>query len=107
MDILTLINKYFNKPIDCSIDDINLDTDNDMCNIFTQCTSLQNIDIDYNKAHSFIFLDTMNINQILWCEKKKLIEELPRQVAKTLNVCSLYVIIPPELQDEFNTINND
>ena len=49
-------------------------------------------------------LNKMTFNQIKWCKKKGIIQNLKPEVAKELNMCAFYAIIPSELLEEFDAL---
>ena len=49
-------------------------------------------------------LNKMTFNQIKWCKKKDIIQNLKPEVAKELNMCAFYAIIPSELLEEFDAL---
>jgi len=74
--------------------------------VFKSCNSLKNLNCDFNitNCSRVVFLNNMNTNQILWCKKRGIIENLKPNISKTLNICSFYAIIPSELILEFDSI---
>jgi len=46
----------------------------------------------------------MNYNQIQWCKKKGIVDNLKPNVAKELDMCAYYAIIPSDLITEFDAI---
>lgn len=73
---------------------------------FNRCTSLTRIDcnLDVSKCSKMIMLDEMTFNQIEWCKEKDIIENLKPEVAKQLNMCAFYAIIPSDLINEFDVL---
>ena len=51
-----------------------------------------------------VMLDEMTFNQIEWCKNKGIIENLKPEVAKQLNMCAFFALIPSDLINEF-TLN--
>ena len=72
-----------------------------------RCTSLTTIDtsnLDFSRCSKMIILNEMTFNQIKWCKKKDIIQNLKPEVAKELNMCAFYAIIPSELLEEFDAL---
>lgn len=74
--------------------------------MFKSCESLKQIDFDFSilKGSKMVFLDKMNFNQIEFCKKNKLINNLKPDVAKQLDICAFYAIIEPDLIEGFNAL---
>ena len=74
---------------------------------FNGCECLTEVPLDLFdsiKCNSMIMLNNMNFEQIQWCKKSGIIENLKPDVAKQLSMCASYAIIPSELIDEFNSL---
>ena len=71
---------------------------------FNGCTSLTTIDTSNLECSKMIMLDKMTFNQIEWCKDKDIIENLKPEVAKQLNMCAFYAIIPSDLINEFDAL---
>lgn len=74
---------------------------------FNRCTSLVTVDTsswDFYKCSRMIMLDEMSLNQIEWCKDKGIIEDLKPEVAKQLNMCAFYALIPSDLINEFDAL---
>lgn len=71
---------------------------------FNGCMSLKTVDISSLDFSKMVMLDEMSFNQIQWCKDKGIIENLKPEVAKELNMCPFYAIIPSELIGDFDTL---
>ena len=74
---------------------------------FNGCRSLKTVDIsswDFSKCSRMVMLDKMTFKQIEWCKDKGLVDNLIPGVAKELNMCAFYVIIPSELIEDFDAL---
>jgi len=74
---------------------------------FNGCTSLKTVDTsswDFSKCSRMVMLDKMTLNQIEWCKDKGIIENLKPEVAKQLNMCAFYALIPSDLINEFDAL---
>jgi len=74
---------------------------------FFVCNSLKTIDassLDFAKCSEMIMLDKMTFKQIEWCKEKEIVQNIKPKVAKQLNMCAFYAIIPSELIKEFNAL---
>jgi surface protein len=74
---------------------------------FNRCMSLTTVDassLDTSKCSRMVMLDEMTFNQIEWCKKKGIIENLKSEVAKELNMCAFYALISSDLIDEFDAL---
>ena len=74
--------------------------------MFNSCKSLKEIKFDFDtiKSSRMVMLDNMNFKQIQWCKKLGIIENIRTDVAKQLNMCAFYAIIPSELIAEFDSL---
>lgn len=72
---------------------------------FNRCTSLKTVDTrDFPKSSRMVMLDEMTFKQIEWCKEKGIIENLKPEVAKQLNMCAFYALIPSDLINEFDAL---
>lgn len=74
---------------------------------FNGCLSLTTVDTsswDFSKSSRMVMLDKMTLNQIEWCKDKGIIENLKPEVAKQLNMCAFYAVIPSDLINEFDAL---
>lgn len=71
---------------------------------FNRCTSLKTVDISSLDFSKMVMLDEMSSNQIQWCKEKGVIENLKPEIAKELNMCAFYAIIPSDLINEFDSL---
>ena len=74
---------------------------------FNGCTSLKTVDTsswDFSKCSRMVMLDKMTFKQIEWCKEKGIIENLKPKVAKQLNMCAFYAIIPSQLIGDFDAL---
>jgi hypothetical protein len=73
---------------------------------FSLCTSLTHINLDHITVDSarMQMLDNMSFEQIQWCKNKGLIQNLPSNVAKELNMCAFFVLIDKDLISEFDKL---
>lgn len=74
---------------------------------FNECTSLKTVDIsnlDFSKSSRMVMLDEMTFKQVEWCKEKGIIENLKPEVAKQLNMCAFYAMIPSELIGDFEAL---
>lgn len=71
---------------------------------FNGCTSLKTVDTSSLDFSKMVMLDELSSNQIEWCKEKGIIENLKPEVAKELNMCAFYALIPSDLIDEFDAL---
>jgi len=74
---------------------------------FNGCTSLKTVDtssLNFSKCSRMVMLDKMTSIQIEWCRDKGLIENFKPEVAKELNMCAFYALIPSDLINEFDAL---
>ena len=74
---------------------------------FNGCMYLKTVDTsswDFSKCSRMIMLDKMSFNQIEWCKDKGIIENLKPEVAKQLNICAFYALVPSDLINEFDAL---
>ena len=74
---------------------------------FNGCMSLKTVDTSsfgFYKYIIMVMLDKMSFNQIEWCKDKGIIENLKPEVAKQLNMCAFYALIPSDLINEFDAL---
>lgn len=74
---------------------------------FNRCTSLKTVDISsevLSKCSRMVMLDEMTFNQIEWCKDKGIIKNLKPEVAKQLNMCAFFALIPSDLINEFDAL---
>jgi hypothetical protein len=74
---------------------------------FNGCTSLKTVAISsevLSKCSRMVMLDEMAFNQIEWCRQKGIIANLKLEVAKRLNMCAFYALIPSDLINEFDAL---
>lgn len=97
---------YIDEKGDNVTKDINISV-SDMNKAFQGCTSLKTVDtslLDFYKCSRMVMLDKMSFNQIEWCKDKGIIENLKPEVAKELNMCAFYALIPSDLINEFDSL---
>lgn len=56
------------------------------------------------QTQKMVMFDTMNSKQLMWCKEKEIICNIIPQVAKQLNMCTHYALIPEELFNEFTQL---
>lgn len=74
---------------------------------FNGCTSLKTVAISsevLSKCSRMVMLDEMTFNQIEWCKNKGIIRNLKPEVAKQLNMCAFFALIPSDLINEFDAL---
>lgn len=74
---------------------------------FNGCISLKTVDTsswDLHKCYRMVMLDKMTFNQLEWCKDKGIIKNLKPEVAKQLNMCAFYALIPSDLINEFDAL---
>ena len=49
-------------------------------------------------------LDKITLKQIEWCKGKGIIGNFKPEVAKQLNMCAFYALIPSDLINEFDAL---
>ena len=61
-------------------------------------------DVSTLKCSKMVFIDKINFNQIEFCKRNKLINNLKPDVAKQLDICAFYAIIEPDLIEFFDAL---